>query len=257
MWRPILALSLIHISTQICQIDEADTPVSVVCVEAERVSTSISTMSESKSDSTAAMMQLLLNKFDEKFTNLNDKFDSFDIKFNELKNEIKGQNFHLEERINTVETRCDNIQKTTLAIDDKFSSKISGLDTKVDLIYDTVNNTVKSQLELQNTDIQQKCLNLVESQLEVKTNIEVSNQIEVKTNVLQNHLEKIEVNVIDITKNLETIDNTITEHERNTKSRFSLLQSKIKEIDDLTVQNSMDAVSYTHLDVYKRQILYC
>ena len=38
-------------------------------------STSISTTSEGKSDNTAALMQLLLSKFDEKFTNLNDKLD--------------------------------------------------------------------------------------------------------------------------------------------------------------------------------------
>ena len=173
------------------------------------------------SDGTAEMMKILLNKF-----------DNFDKKLDE----IKGQNFHLEERINTVETRCDNIQKTTLAIvDDKFNSTISDLDTKIDLVCDTVNNTIKSQLETSSTEIQQKCLHFVES------------QVEVKTNVLQNHLENIEINVIDITKNLEAIDSTMTEHEKNTKSRFNLLQSKIKEIDDLTVQNSMDAVSYTHL----------
>ena len=34
--------------------------------------------------------------------------------------------------------------------------KYSSLDTKIDLIYDTVNNTVKSQLESQSTEIQQK-----------------------------------------------------------------------------------------------------
>ena len=55
--------------TQTSQTDEANTPVSVVSVETEKVDTSISTMSESKSDGMAAMMQLLLNKFDEKFTN--------------------------------------------------------------------------------------------------------------------------------------------------------------------------------------------
>ena len=168
-------------------IRDRNTPVSA---EITKTDTSISTMSDNKPDGTAVMIQLLLNKFDE-------KFDKFDIQFNELKNEIKGQNFHLEERINTVETRCDNIQKTTLAIvDDKFNSTISELDTKIDLVYDTVNNTIKSQLESNSTEIQQKCLNFVEG------------QIEVKTNVLQNHVENIEINVIDITKNLEAIDST-------------------------------------------------
>ena len=114
--------------------DEINTPVSTEITKAD---TSISTMSDNKPDGTAEMMKILLNKFDSfdkkldeqkndtdvKFTHLNDKFDSFEIKFSELKNEIKGQNFHLEERIDTIETRCDNIQKTTLAIvDDKFNS---------------------------------------------------------------------------------------------------------------------------------------
>ena len=35
-------------------------------------------------------------------------------------------------------------------------------------------------------------------------------------------------------------DNTISEHERNTKSRISLLQNKIKEIGDLAIQNNTD-----------------
>ena len=48
-----------------------------------------------------------------------------------MKDEIKRQNCHFDERISTVETRCDNIQKTTLAIDDKFSSKICLLYTSV------------------------------------------------------------------------------------------------------------------------------
>ena len=40
--------------------------------------------------------------------------------------------------------------------------------------------------EMGRRPIQQKCLNLVESQLEVKANIEVSKQVALKTNVLQN-----------------------------------------------------------------------
>ena len=70
---------------QASQTDEANTPVSV---ETTKTDTSISAMSDSKPDGTAAMIQLLLNKFDE-------KFDKFDIKFNEIKNEIKLGHNHL------------------------------------------------------------------------------------------------------------------------------------------------------------------
>ena len=105
-----------------------------------------------------------------------------------------------------------------------------------------------------------------------------------KTSILQNKIEKCELDVIDITKHMETADQTVSKRENNTSDRMSMLQSKIKEIDDLAVQNKNDinvkcdviendlmrvknelrgeinkkftgvtAVSYTHLDVYKRQ----
>ena len=66
--------------------------------------TPISTQDENKPDETAALMQLLLTKFDNfnikldeqksdfnvKYTNLNDKFDNFDKQFNEQKTEIRN-----------------------------------------------------------------------------------------------------------------------------------------------------------------------
>ena len=75
-----------------------------------------------------------------------------------------------------IETRCDNIQKHTVEIvNEKFNTKISNLDTKIDQIYETVKDTVKNQIESQNTEIEKKCLTYVESQIEIKTNVEVSN----------------------------------------------------------------------------------
>ena len=116
--------------TVMCEMDVELTPISQISetrvTELNTVpSTSISTSLESKSDSTASLMQLLLNKFDEqsvkfdnldkkldeqksdsniKFTKLNDKFDSFDITFNELRNEIKnGNDNHIKQ--------CDKVIK--------------------------------------------------------------------------------------------------------------------------------------------------
>ena len=102
--------------TQTSQIDEPDT---LVSVETEKVTTSISTRSENKPDDTAALMQLLLHKFDEqsvkfdkldkkldeqksdsniKYTNLNDKFEEQSVKFDEIKNEIKIRNDNLNKQ---------------------------------------------------------------------------------------------------------------------------------------------------------------
>ena len=119
--------------TPTSQIDEVNTPVSVVSVETEKVATSMSTGSEGKPDGTAALMQLLLNKFDEKFTNLNDKFDK---QFNELKNEIKISNDNLIKQCDKVIKKLD---ENLLQLENQ---KVSGSEhsTKNEVLINKVNN---------------------------------------------------------------------------------------------------------------------
>ena len=47
-------------------------------------------------------------------------------------------------------------------------------------------------------------------------------------------------NVTNITKNIETIDKAISEHEINTNHKISIIQNKIREIDDLNMQTNND-----------------
>ena len=55
-----------------------------------------------------------------------------------------------------------------------------------------------------------------------------------KTSILQNKIEKCELDVVDITKHFETVDRTVSKNENNTNERMSMLQNKIKEIDNLS-----------------------
>ena len=130
-------------------IRDRNTPVSVVSVETEKVATSMSASSEGKPDETSAMVQLLLKldkKLDEqksnsniKYTNLNDKFDkfdSFDIKFNELKNEIKNGNDNLIKQ-------CDKlIKKLDENLIQLENQKVSGSEhsTKNEVLITKINN---------------------------------------------------------------------------------------------------------------------
>ena len=89
---------------------------------------------------------------------------------------------------------------------------------------------------MQSKEIESKCLDAVDNQIETKTKFEINKQIDIKTDILQNQLEKCEFNVTNITKNIETIDKAISENEINTKSEISIIQNKIKEINDFSVQ---------------------
>ena len=113
--------------TQISQIDEADTPVSVIYVEAEKVATPMSVSSEIKSDSTAAMMQLLLSKFDEQSV----KFDNFDKKLDEQKNEIRDSfDKQFNELKNEIQLGHDNLIKKVDKVIIKWDESLSLLETQ-------------------------------------------------------------------------------------------------------------------------------
>ena len=98
--------------------------------------TPISTQDENKTDDTAAMMQLLLNKFDEKFSKLDEKLDeqksdsnvkynNLNDKFDEVKDEIKRQSFDFSKQINEIHTRYENIQEQIIeVVSEKFNIKI-------------------------------------------------------------------------------------------------------------------------------------
>ena len=86
----------------ISQTDEANTPVSA---EITRDDPSISTSLDNKPDENSAMIQLLL-KLDKKLDE--QKIDS-DIKFNELKNEIKLGHNHLMKKCDKLITKLENL----------------------------------------------------------------------------------------------------------------------------------------------------
>ena len=113
-------------------------------------------------------------------------------------------------------------------------------DDRINTINETVINKVQNQIETQSKEIENRCLTTVNEQLESRTKCEVNKQIEIKTNILQDKLEKFELNVVNITKNIETIDNTISEYESNNNSRINVIQSKIREIDDLNMQTNSE-----------------
>ena len=157
----------------------------------------------------------------------------FDVKFDEVKKEIQRQNVNVDKRINEIEIQCDSIQKQT-ENNEQCHNKISKLDDKIKQI----NEIVQNQIETQYEKIENRCLTTVNEQIKSRTNYEINKQIEMKTNILQNKTEKCELDVIDITKHFETIDQTVSKYENNTSDRMSMLQSKIKGFDNLAIQNN-------------------
>ena len=109
--------------------------------------TPISTQDVSKTD-TSAMMQLLLseikginNKFDEKFTNLNDKFD-------EIKNEIKRRNVNLVKQCDKVIKKLDEkliqIESQKVSNSDNLNNEFTG--SKNDMILEKDDESIMLSL---------------------------------------------------------------------------------------------------------------
>ena len=120
--------------TPISQIDEADTPVSVVYVEAEKVSTSMSVSSEIKSDSTAAMMQLLLNKF-----------DNFDKKLDEQKTDSNIKFTKLDENLSQLEKQKSNSSENSTK-NEVLTNKVNNNDNVNNEFTDSKNMTGSKNL---------------------------------------------------------------------------------------------------------------
>ena len=127
----------------------------------------------SKSDNIAVLMQLLLSKFDKQ----SEKFDSFDVKLNEIKNEIKIGHDKLIKQCDKVITKLNE-------------------------------------------------------------------------NLMQ--LEKQKVNSSENSTKNEVLTNKVNNND-NVNNAFTGSKNIILENDNESIMSDNEAVSYTHLDVYKRQ----
>ena len=132
--------------------------------------TPISTQDVSKPDGTAAMMQLLLNKFDEqsvkfdeKFTNLNDKFDkqsvrfdNFDKQFNEQKNEIKNSfEVNCDELKNEIKNRNTNLIKQCDIVISKLDDQLIQIENQK---VNSIENSTKNKVLINKVNNSDNCL---------------------------------------------------------------------------------------------------
>ena len=177
------------------------------------------------------MMQMLFNT----------QNNNFNVKFDEIKNEIKKQNINFDNRITKVEVCCTNMpERVVEIISEKYDDKINSLNGRISTNNETVISKVRNQIETQYEQLENKCLTTISEQIESRTNCETSRQIEMKTSILQNKIEKCEFDVIDINKHFEIVDRTVLKNESNTNERMSMLQNKIEKIDNLVIQNDND-----------------
>ena len=166
---------------------------------------------------------LISDKFNQMNGTLNAKLDSFESelkkqntlqnvklnqveeKFEEFENEMYKQNVEVNNKISKIETQYNNVKRQTEIVNEQVQTKISNLDDKVKQI----NETVQNQIEIQSREVENKYVEIVE-QLEIKTKNEVNNQLELRTHILQNKLDQCESDVVDLTKNIQTIDSAIS-----------------------------------------------
>ena len=122
--------------------------------------------------------------------------------------------------------QCDDVKKQTEIVNEQVKNKISNLDDK----FNQINETIRHQIETQSREVENKYVATVE-QLEIKTKNEINKQLELRTHVLQNKLEQCELNVVDLTKGIQTIDNTRSELKEFNSTYILILFVLVNQIE--------------------------